>query len=455
MMFGAIFIVLIACIGSGYDMNQLVSTKQKASSIADTAALTAAVYYSEHNEAPQTLSEGLVHNHEYDASALNFAFNSISNKMARNVKVKVLYDEVNKEVTTKVYGHTEAAFMQIFGHQNLSFEASSTAKFSEVQLKNPASIIMVLDNSGSMWFDDLPNDPSTGANPPHAKRRITALEQGVNSLMGSLRALGVDDLPAGERVLRTGMINYASSVLSGPGGSSVPMRWGTVTPTEVAAMTPGGGTNSDPPMAQAKVELDGEGVIHQAENGDGDPLKFLIFMTDGQNNNTSYSWEPNEGTGYWRKLIKPGGYERVCRWYWRGRCRSYRWQYSPAEYDYQSSEDEPAGGGWEEGMTTGNLDRLTHATCKSLREDNVKIYSIGFALESGSFDTNEWASTPGGYTPYSISPKVKEGAVYMMQQCSGKTYPERFSLAGDSASLEQAFQNIGQQIVAEVVRLSM
>jgi len=97
MIFGTIFIVLIAAIGTGYDMNQLASTKQKASSIADTAALTAAVYFTEFGEPPSSLSEGLMHNHEYDASALNYAFTGLSNKMARNVKIKVEYDTANKE----------------------------------------------------------------------------------------------------------------------------------------------------------------------------------------------------------------------------------------------------------------------------------------------------------------------------------------------------------------------
>jgi len=342
--------------------------------------------------------------------------------------------------------------MQIFGHENLPFEAAATAKFSEVQLKNPASIIMVLDNSGSMWFDDMPNDPDTGVNPPEAEGRITALERGVNGLMDSLRALGVDSKPAGERILRTGMINYANTVLSGPGATSVPMKWGTLSTSEVNAMTPGGGTNSDPPMAQAKTELDGEDAVHLAETGENNPLKFLIFMTDGQNNNTSTTWEAASDTNYWRRWEStPGHYEQVC-WYWW--CWD-EWVPGTSEWVYEESPTMPAGTGWEEGLFTGNLDNLTRTTCDALRADGVKVYSIGFALESGNFDTNEWGWPASNPSTWFVDSDVKRAAVFMMQQCSGTEYPEQFNLAGDADSLEQAFQQIGTQIVTEVIRLSM
>jgi len=459
MIFGSIFIILIACIGAGYDMNQLTSTKAKASSIADTSALTAAIYYSTNNRKPTNTSEGFVHGQEYDASSFQYKFDGLSTKQSQDVKIKVLYDLDKKEVTARVYGHTKVAFMQVFGHNKLEFQSEATAKFSEVELKDPASIMLVLDNSGSMWFDDKPNDPNSGLNPPEAQRRITALKNSVNTLMAQLDGIAGPQTKAGERFLRTGMKTYSSELLN----TTVPMDWGTLTTGEVGRMVPGGGTNSSPPMQAAAVDLTQEDEAHKNDKfgtkyfpGD-EPIKFLIFMTDGQNNNDSRlnQWEAVDGTELWRKLVEPAHMKRYCRYYYRGRCRAYGRRWVPDRYDYEDGEESPPGAGWEEGLVTGNLDRLTRQTCEAMRDDNVRVYSIGFALESGTFDTNEWGQDPRNPRTYPISSDVKRAAMHMMKSCSGADHPERFLLAKDAASLEEAFETIGLDIVKEIIRLSM
>ena len=46
--------------------------------------------------------------------------------------------------------------MQILGQQDMSFSAEATAKYEFTQNFDPASVLMILDNSGSMSYDDKP-----------------------------------------------------------------------------------------------------------------------------------------------------------------------------------------------------------------------------------------------------------------------------------------------------------
>lgn len=476
MMFGAVFIVLIACVGSGYDMNQLISTKQKASSIADTAALTAAVYYSEHGEMPQSLNDGLVHNHEYDASALSYAFNGLSNKMARNVKIRVAYDETNKEVTSYVSGHTEAAFMQIFGHQNLEFETTATAKFSEVEIGDPATLMFVLDNSGSMEFDDLPygmsQNPKNPA-PAGTKKRLDALESATRGMMGKLRNIlntGSDTNGRSQRIVRTALIPYSSTVLT---NVDVPGQWGLLSDSQINAMYYRTGTNSAPPLDDAldvmkaydASDTTNEAKIHIDEHGD-DPLRYVIFMTDGQNNGSFDIWDARSGTDTWRRWREATTEPVNCSRYWRrrGRRGGY-WVYYEDdsgsytcnknvpegwEYEHNSPDMPVEGSGWEEGVMDNQSNLDSRSTCATMHSEGVQVFTISFGLQPGWFYTNNWGIATGTHE-YEISSEATERAKELMRYCASS--PQNYTDAIDSVALAEAFEKIGDQIVRELIRL--
>ena len=104
----------------------------------------------------------------------------------------------------------------------------------------------------------------------------------------------------------------------------------------------------------------------------------------------------------------------------RGRTR-YRWQYQTeevcTEFDfweyYTESEndgEEPTGTGWEEGRIYLSSDVETRNTCDQMREDGITVYSIGFALDAGRYETNEWQNLPGAYSPFTVTPDTKEKA---------------------------------------------
>ena len=493
MIFGVVFLVLIACIGSGYDMNQLVSTKQKASSIADTAVLTAAVYYSEHGEAPSSLSEGLMHNHEYDASDLNYSFTGLSNKMAQNVKIKVTYDDVNKEATAEVYGHTDVAFMQIFGHNKLDFKTTSVAKFSEVQIKDPASLMFVLDNSGSMEFDDLAykgystsdseNPYPLNARPPGAVKRLGALESAVRDMMVNLRPLvsGDSSDPNGrsQRIIRTAMIPYSSNVLT---GYDVPGQWGLLSNSQINAMNYQTGTNSAPPLDDAMDVMgaytandpENEAKIHFDEHGN-DPLRYVIFMTDGQNNGSFDIWTPRSGTDTWRRWREAGDEDYSCtKWWHVKKKKGGHWHYDEdsngsdtctrevdAGWEYEhNSPVEPAGNGWQEGVFDNQSNLDSRSTCADMHASGVEVFTIAFGLVPGWFYTNNWGSGIDDYPAsaplwrpdqYPISDQATDRAKELMRYCAST--PQNYTDAADSAALTAAFEKIGEQIVKELIRL--
>jgi len=68
---------------------------------------------------------------------------------------------------------------------------------------------MVLDNSGSMHFDDIPVDPVTKAVPTNAVQRMAGLKNAAKSFMGIMEtAVGPQPQDGSvDLVVRTGMIN--------------------------------------------------------------------------------------------------------------------------------------------------------------------------------------------------------------------------------------------------------
>ena len=98
---------------------------------------------------------------------------------AQNVEVNVVYDDNAKEARVTVSGKTVPTFIQLLGQQNLAFSSEAVVSYLDIDDKHPASITLVLDNSGSMaWDDKIANDD--GTSPDDAAPRIEGLEFSVN-----------------------------------------------------------------------------------------------------------------------------------------------------------------------------------------------------------------------------------------------------------------------------------
>ena len=420
-------VVLIGGIGAAMDYSTLSNAKARSQSIADVTALNAAVFVKTFDRAPETFDEGLTAG-EHTAEALGYEFKGFVEGGASNVSVNIVYDDNAKEARVSVSGNTVPTFIQVLGKQELSFSAESVVSYLDVDETHPASIVLVLDNSGSMRWDSeqLTN---AGTRPANAKSRISGLQTSVRTFRDELRGrIGNQLQSEGLRVLRTGILPYNSEIVPLPDDAERLMDWGFggVDEGHITAMRAAGGTNSNPPMARANEWLDIEDEQHRQEavrhNEDyRQPLKFVVFMTDGQNTTGGFDFIEDNTTGRYYGQIDG-------KWFTTRRLSTANFY------------------GFREGRIELNSDRLTIETCQEMHAEGTVIYTIGYALDVGFYYDPENPSNPGEVTPL-----TEATANNLLRVCASK--PEFFIEASDGDELEGAFDQIQNSIVKELIRI--
>lgn len=485
---------MLGAMGAAVDYAMLSAADARSQTIADTTALAAAIYVKNHEVVPTDRNKGLVGS--YTAKELGYDYRNWVKNGPDGVTISVTYDDINRQATTTVSGYTTPTLMQIFGFEQLAFKARTVVNYFDQDLLDPASIVMVLDNSGSMDFDDMPLD-SDGNRPAAAQPRIDGLEDGAKNLMTLLdNIVGSQDGSSEQpRVLRTGMMAFASDIID---SRTVNMKWGTLTDSSIDAMSPGGATNSAPPMTTAGNWLNvNEPPVHAAENPSKTPLKFIILMTDGKNTVGEEEWVARAGTQNWRAWLQVDteieevesteNYEAEdfvdgenCEWdyrdderrdvWWRGdlyendpwyimcdRVTTTTIETPIYDWVYVEQESMPlTTGDWEEGEFDIESNILTRAECDTLHASGVEIFSIAFALQTGDYRTNQWGINNGysagaDYTRHTSDEDANKARA-ILQYCASE--PSNFITADDSSALDAAFTRIGNDIVQEIIRIS-
>ncbi len=425
----------IMAIGTGIDLASVSRVSTTAQASADQVALAAAVFYSANERLPETRAEGFMDGRTYRGDDAGFFFPNTVKGGNRGVKIRAYYDEDAGEVLVKVWGRTETILMGMFGTKTLKFSSESTAKFKEVELKNPASITLVLDNSGSMSWDDTVANCSQDwrgrtncSSPAGAEPRIDGLKDSVEEFMDILNTVAGSQSASSTRLLRTGMIPYNSQIRN---SAVADMDWGTISNSDINRMQASGGTNSSPPISRAWNWLQDEPDVHEAENGEDNPLRYMIFMTDGQNNGQR-QWHARANTNYWRGI--------QCSWW---NC----W------YTYRSSTSRPSVSNsyqWQEGEYITASDRSSKTSCETMKANGVRVFTIGFALEPGKYMTNyprNWNNPIA-----TIDSTTTDAAYSLLADCASSGAD--FVTAQDTQKLNEAFEMIGQTIIQDVIRLS-
>ena len=451
-MFSVSAIAIIGMSGAAMDYATLSSAQARSQSISDQLALAAAVYVRDNGgaPAPSVGEDGNISDNPssdsgfldksfktYTAAELGYEFKGWVEGGAENVIIEVSYDDVNREVTTRVYGTTIPTFMQVLGPHDLKFSAESTAKYQELDFNDPASVLLILDNSGSMAFDDKPmvydSKKDKWLDQDNAQPRIDALQSNATSFMSTLSSLVGNQDDDDDKVLRTGMMAYNTETIS---SRSVSMRWNTSDVTNsLKNMVANGGTNSAPPIGTARSWMSLEDKVHEKIHGK-DPLEFVVFMTDGVNTSGGTTWTKEDGTGQW--------YGEKCTKYRRkGGCKRYAW-------DTVESETRPTEGrNWEEGKWEPTANIGSVADCTAMKNDGVRIYTIGFALQEGWYDTNGYF---GDKSYNYIDADVRDQAYAFLASCASEA--DTFLTAENAEELEDAFSRIGADIQTEIIRLS-
>ncbi len=413
--------VLVGVLGAAVDFSALSSAKSKSQSIADSTALAAAIYIKDHNRPPKTDEEGYRDGITYNASQLGYDFKSSVEGGAEKVNIRVDYDDNAKEATVTVSGQTKPYFAQIFGNDTLPFTSQSVVSYLDAESAFPASISLVLDNSGSMaWDDKLALE--SGRSPFGAAPRIDGLKNSVNTFTRELESrlnIGEDD----QKTIRMGMLPYSSDIVS---NNRVEMQFGFLSPSQVNNMRPSGSTNSNPPMRAALEEMRDENEAHRREavragKAYEEPLKFVIFMSDGQNTSGQFDFVPSRRSRFYYKFD-------TSRNLW---LRSYRNR-----------------SGFERGFLILASDRLTIEACDQLKAQGTEIFTIGYALEVGEYNRNR-SSDPTSTA--SVSVANQSTAFSLLNSCASSV--ENFVRADNNEELEAAFDTIQNAIVEELIRI--
>ena len=207
---------------------------------------------------------------EYSDKFLQVGFDETSS--AEYVGTDVSFDPVTKVASLKVKYKYPTVMNTITGDDQETLEVLAEVILSS-QEKQPLSMFLVLDKSGSMGWDE--NDQ------PSPDNRMVALKAAVASLTQKLATEDPD-----QKYVRMGAVAYSSYNYH----TNVAMNWDPATVnTYTQALSAGGGTNSSGAMQSAYYALrgDSEETQHATKN-EGDPKKFIVFMTDGVNNHWLY-----------------------------------------------------------------------------------------------------------------------------------------------------------------------
>lgn len=149
--------------------------------------------------------------------------------------------------------------MHLAGVDEMGGKIETALTLSEDEQQS-LSMYLVLDKSGSM--------ASNG--------RMDALKSAVEEMTEDFEEKDPD-----HEFIRLGANAYSTTI-----GGSVSLDWGSShVDVFTSNLNPGGGTNSSGAMAMAAgfLQGDAEAIIHEERNN-STPKKYILFMTDGNNN---------------------------------------------------------------------------------------------------------------------------------------------------------------------------
>ncbi len=416
MVWGVIGVGVVITVGAAYDINQVSKAKQIAQMAADNMALTASIAVDTNN------TDRYVDGQNYSYRHLGGPTDDFTNSMVGSVEYDVDDDGDgvgNLLARATVSGTYSTAFAAALGVDAIPFTASSDVAYTQVE-GTPASVFFAVDNSGSMGWSD-----ATGAN------KLSALKTSMTSFMTTLDTINSD----ANDVYRTALWPYSQDYygrypyISDDGiitNKDVPADWGGLTNGEITRMHTQYGTDSSGALEAAAAAFALEDAVHFAQNGAADPIKFMVFMSDGANNPKS-EWVCSTITvnEYWLDTFNN----------WNTVYTSYKGWFDHWVIHYPSSGGpyEVAGScGWQ---TTYTSDERSLAACEAMKADGVTVYSIGYHLVAG-----------GG-----VSQDEVDRAQALLSGCA--TDAEHYILASDANDLNTALDAISQKVVTEVIRV--
>ncbi|TDK39424.1 VWA domain-containing protein [Rhizobium deserti] len=290
--------VLLGAAGVALDLSNAMQTKSALQGLADAAALAAASSMADKGLTPEQAEElaksllaaqiGEVVKSKDAAEAANQA-EYIKDNTAVVVSQtgspssgQTFNVAINSSLNLPLSGLSAA-----IGVGTMNVAVSGSAQ-SSTEAQNALSMYLVLDRSGSMGEDTAtvntaqPKKCSSYSNGKCQETtnyviKIDALKIAVNSLLTTIKQADADS-----KYARLGAVSYNNEMQS-----PEKLRWGTKKVEDyVSKLSADGTTNSGEAMETAYSSLSAatEASAHKKKNGQSDPSKYIIFMTDGENN---------------------------------------------------------------------------------------------------------------------------------------------------------------------------
>jgi Flp pilus assembly protein TadG/uncharacterized protein YegL len=297
--------------GLALDASKMIATRTALQNAADAAALAAAsalankgVTTTEAKALAADFIAGQMSNNVDNAEELAtpFNFGSCTNVDVTETSTVGTAKKYNVKVTT-CYDVKYTALSAFLGKSGGRLTVSSSTE-SSTESKNALSMYLVLDRSGSM--SEYTDTVSGSYSCRYGRKtvtcytyydKITALRMAATNLMNQLGASDPDTT-----LVRTGAVSYNASMQT-----PVDMAWGeTSTKSYISALTATGGTDSSLAFKTAYNALSAttEDAKHMAKNGQV-PSKYIVFMTDGDNNYTT----ADTATKQWCDKARTAGIE--------------------------------------------------------------------------------------------------------------------------------------------------
>ncbi len=290
----------LAAVGSALDVGAMLATKNKLQAAADAGAVAAAAYLVDDENATienaKALAKDFVRGQigaqlaEIEALQDKTGLGTYDFETCTDVQV----DETSGYGNSKTYDVTVKTCLEmqlsalnvLLDDKGKTVNVQSSAQ-STTASQNAISMYLVLDRSGSMGWDsstllDQPYQYYCGYYrwcTQYYVKKIDALKTAAGELMDVINTADPDG-----KFSRLASVSYNTYAYTPQN-----FTWGTsAVATYVNALQAGGGTDSSYAVKKALDALKGtsEDDAHLAKNGQK-PDKFIVFMTDGDNNYTS------------------------------------------------------------------------------------------------------------------------------------------------------------------------
>ncbi|WP_037075110.1 TadE/TadG family type IV pilus assembly protein [Rhizobium sp. PDO1-076] len=302
MMTAIILPVALATAGVAMDLNKMVQIRAALQDSADAATLAAA---------SALAADGIT-----DEAAIELAkkfmaaqFSNINGESGSDIDGaeddtvdKNAIGSVERNTTTEsgktfdvtlsgYYNMPTNGLTALLGWDKVKLSVTSTSR-STTESKNALSMYLVLDRSGSMAEDTSTVNAATPTYDcgKYNKKgnwvsktctkyytKIESLKLAVANLTTQLNTADPEN-----KYVRTAAVSYEAKMYT-----PVSFDWGTThTLTYVQKLVADGGTDSSDAMARAYSDIikSTEVDAHKSKNGHKTPGKFIVFMTDGDNN---------------------------------------------------------------------------------------------------------------------------------------------------------------------------